>query len=108
MLRQRVPEPAALGPGGHVGDEDVVRVGDPESRGAEVRVVGRQDGVVVGRPEHLHGQVAVELVARLIAVLEEEAVAVRPERSHVLDQHAVRAVDRHAAVVGVVDADTGH
>src|SRR5262249_14537040 len=88
--------------GGDVAGEAVEGVGPPEA-GAVV-LVERQDlfrewfGDV-----SLHGEVAVEDVEDLGAVLEEEAVALGLVADAVADDEVVGAVDGQPAVVAVVD-----
>ena len=92
---------------GDVAGERVAAVGPPEA-GAVVGVE-RQDLLGQGHgAEGLHGQVAVEHVALLGGVFEEEAVAARLVADAIANQQVVGAVDRDPAVVRIPDAGAEH
>jgi hypothetical protein len=92
---------------GHVAGEAVVAVRPPESRAVVVvewdHLFGQRRGRV-----RLHGEVAVEGVVHLGAVLEEKAVPLAPVADAVADHQVIGAVNGQPAVVAVMDACADH
>ena len=87
---------------GAVAREGVERIGPPEARA----VVGVEGENLPGQPLAgigLHGQIAVQHVVNLGAVLQEEAVADALVADAVAHHQVVGAVDRHPAVAAVPD-----